>query len=131
VFYNLVEYKGCEYGLSWPGTYTCVFNSCSDLVLGGIVNPGDGVSHVWLDCAYGSVMIPGWISIYEPGQAAICVVEHPESHQVSALDCNDNADHPVFNPFCAGIGGAEGDDPCHGYISTDGDTWGSIKTLFR
>ena len=34
VFYDLSEYLGCEYGLTWPGTYTCTFTSCSDSGLG-------------------------------------------------------------------------------------------------
>jgi len=33
VFYELSEYLGCQYGLTWPGTYTCTFTSCSDLVI--------------------------------------------------------------------------------------------------
>ena len=27
VFYDLSEYKGCEFGLTWPGTYTCTYIS--------------------------------------------------------------------------------------------------------
>jgi hypothetical protein len=132
VFYTLVEYSACEYGLSWPGSYSCMFTSCSDLVIGDIVNPGDGISHAWFSCRDDHVAIPGWAWIYEPGEALICVVEHPTSHLISVVDCSSGRDVPWVEPVCAGIGGAEGSgDPCSGAVSDAPSTWGSIKTLFR
>ena len=47
VFFNLTEYQGFDYSMTWPGTYSCVFTSCSVLTIGGIQWPGQGVSHAW------------------------------------------------------------------------------------
>ena len=114
VFFNLVEFQGCEYALSWPGTNTCTFTSCSDLVIGTIVNPGDGVSHTWFECHGGGVAIPGWAWIYEPDSAQVCVVDHPVTGVISILACDEGLDEPSEETFCAGIGGLVGDDPCGG-----------------
>ena len=59
VFYNLVEWGGFDYGLTWPGLYTCAFTSCSDFTIGGIVNPGDGVSHAWSVCKFTPIAVAG------------------------------------------------------------------------
>jgi hypothetical protein len=48
VFYDLVEFQGFDFGMIWPGMYSCAYTSCSDLTIGGIVWPGDGVSHAWI-----------------------------------------------------------------------------------
>jgi hypothetical protein len=131
VFFNLQEYRGVEYGLDWPGTYTCTFTSCSDFAIGDIVNPGDGIDQVWVDCQPGHVAIPGWAWIYEPDSALVCVVVHPLTFEINVLDCSDGLDEPADDPFCAGIAGAQGDDPCDYPVASDESTWGSIKSLFR
>ena len=131
VFYWLIEYQGFDYGLSWPGTYSCVFTSCSDLTIGSIVNAGDGVSQAWLTCHKDDPVIPGWAWIYEPGAATISVVAHPVAGAINIGDCSGDLDQPFFE-HCAGIGGAQGSsNPCSGLTGTDESTWGSIKGLFR
>lgn len=128
VFFNLVEYQGCEYALSWPGTNSCTFTSCSDLVMGNIVNPGDGVSHTWFECQTGGIAGPGWAWIEEPDSARVCVVDHPVTHVISILDCSEGLDQPAEEPFCAGIGGLVGDDPCGGGRGDGGDGEGGEST---
>lgn len=40
VFFNLTEYLGVEYAVTWPNwTYSCAFTSCSDLVMGTSTGP--------------------------------------------------------------------------------------------
>ena len=112
VFYYLVEYNGFEYGLTWPGQATCVFTSCSDLTIGDIENPGDGISQVWFDCRRpASCAVPGfgWIESTEPGR--VCVVPHPGRSQVRVLDCSAGVDSPIQSS-CAGVCSGPGDDPC-------------------
>lgn len=131
VFFNLEEYLGCEYGLTWPGTYSCTFTSCSDLTIGGIVYPGDGVSHTWVSCQSDDIAIPGWAWIYEADSARVCVIDHPQAFAVSVLDCSEGLDEPAEDPFCAGIAGELGDDPCDVPVANASSSWGAIKTLFR
>lgn len=121
VFFNLVEYQGCEYALSWPGTNSCTFTSCSDLVIGGILNPGDGISHTWFECQPGGIAIPGWAWIYEPDSAQVCVIGHPVTGAIRVLDCHEGLDEPSEEPFCAGMGGLAGDDPCGGGRGDSGE----------
>jgi hypothetical protein len=131
VFYDMSEYKGCEYGLTWPGTYTCTFTSCSDLLIGDVVDPGDGVSHVWFSCESRRLMIPGWARIYEPGGGRVCLTGHPQTGIINVLDCGGELDSPESAPSCAGIGGRAGDDPCGGDSPPrQEETWGEIKTMF-
>jgi hypothetical protein len=130
VFYDLSEYLGCQYGLTWPGSYTCVFTSCSDLVLGEMVNPGDGIVHAWTSCHSGRVAIPGWARIYEPAGGKVCVVAHPDAGEIFVLDCSEGLDGPFETPSCAGIGGRPGDEPCGDRPPTQDGTWGEIKSMF-
>jgi len=130
VFYELSEYLGCQYGLTWPGTYTCTFTSCSDLVIGEIVNPGDGIAHTWTSCQSGRTAIPGWFRIYEPAGGKVCVVPDPDAGDIYVLDCAEGLDAPFETPACAGIAGRPGDDPCGDQPPTQEGTWGEIKTMF-
>jgi len=130
VFYELSEYLGCQYGLTWPGTYTCTFTSCSDLVIGEIINPGDGIAHTWTSCQSGRVAIPGWARIYEPAGGRVCVVPDPETGEIFVLDCGEGLDSPLETPACAGIAGRPGDEPCGNQPPTEEGTWGEIKTMF-
>jgi hypothetical protein len=128
VFFDMVEFQGFAYGLSWPGSYTCTFYSCSYMTLGTIVNPGDGVIQTWQTCQYGETAIPGWAWIYnDPGM--VCVIPHPVEGGVHIGHCGSgDPDEPIVS-FCAGIGGYIGDDPCA--ISTDAGSWGAIKAMFE
>jgi len=80
VFYDLVEFQGCEYGLTWPAwTSPAAFTSCSDLVIGSIALPGDGVSHSWLDCQNASVCVPAWLWLYADGPGQVCMSGNPSN----------------------------------------------------
>ena len=127
VFYDLIEYQGFDYGLTWPGLYSCAFTSCSPLTIGGIVWPGDGISHAWTACQPYSVAVTGWGWIYDYG--LICIVPHPEPGNVNVGDCSAELNQAC--PSCAGIGGYIGDDPCANLTGTESRTWGGVKSLFR
>jgi hypothetical protein len=85
------------------------------------VNPGDGADHTWYECQTGDMAIPGWAWIYEPDSALVCVVDHPMTRVISILDCNEGLDEPSEVPFCAGISGLMGGDPCGGGRGDGGD----------
>jgi hypothetical protein len=126
VFFDLVEYQGAEYSMTWPGLYSTVFTSCSDLTIGGITFTGDGVSHAWTACQPGPVCMPGWAWIFDYGM--VCVAPHPETGRVVIADCEGLMDDPIC-VFCAGIGGFTGDDPCEP-TATEAKSWGQIKGMF-
>jgi hypothetical protein len=114
VFFNLTEYLGVEYGMTWPDwTYTCAFTSCSDLVIGEIESPGDGIAHTWTACKTEAVAIPGWGWLYADSAGMVCIIDHPDAKAVHVLDCDEGLDEPIAN-FCAGVYGATGDDPTVG-----------------
>jgi hypothetical protein len=132
VFYDLVEFLGCEYGLCWPSwTYSGAFSNCADLVIGEIKLPGDGASHTWTSCQAG-VAVPSFVWLYADGPGLVCPCPNPETGLISVLDCAEGLDSPV-NIFCAGVYGMEGDDPCD-YCdpsATEASTWGGIKGMFE
>ncbi len=134
VFFNLTEYQGLEYGVAWPAwASTCVFTSCSDLVIGDIESPGDGISHAWTECVTGEVAIPGWGWLYADGAGTLCIVDHPDGGAVYVLDCDEGLDEPIGN-FCAGVYGATGDDPTsggRGGAPEGGGTSGGIRGYYR
>jgi len=135
VFFSLTEFRGVEYGVTWPDwTYSCAFTSCSDLVIGDIESPGDGISHSWFDCQMGQVVIPGWGWLYADSAGIVCITEHPSSEAIYILDCNQGLDEPVAN-FCAGVYGATGDDPTSNGRGGDGPegtgTSGGIRGYYR
>jgi hypothetical protein len=129
VFFDLVEFLGCEYGLCWPTwTYSAAFSNCADLVIGSILWPGDGASHTWTSCQVG-VAVPSFVWLYADGPGMICPCPHPISGVISVLDCAEGLDDPMCI-FCAGVYGAFGDDPCDP-TGTEPSTWGEIKGLFE
>jgi hypothetical protein len=127
VFYELNEYQGFDYGLTWPGLYSCAFTSCSDLAIGTIQFTGDGISHAWYVCQAGPVAICGWGWIYDTG--LVCIGPHPTAGGPNIGDCGGALDLPIAN-FCAGIGGASGQDPCTP-TNIEPTTWGAIKNVFK
>jgi hypothetical protein len=127
VFFDLVEYQGFDYGMTWPGMYSAVFTSCSDLTIGSILWPGDGVSHAWYVCQYGPVAIAGFAWIFDYGM--VCIVPHPGAGGPTVGDCH-GGDDGMMCMFCAGIGGYIGDDPCWP-TATEPNTWGGIKGMFK
>ena len=129
VFFDLVEYLGCEYGLCWPEwTYSAAFSNCADLIIGSITWPGDGASHTWLGCQAG-VCVPSFVWLYADGPGMVCVCPHPISGIINVLDCAEGLDDPMCN-FCAGVYGLVGDDPCWP-TGTETSSWGEIKGMFE
>ena len=110
VFYYIEEYKGFDYALTWPGMYSTVFTSCSDVTVGEIVWPGDGISQTWNTCHNGFTAITGWAWIYDYG--VVQVIPHPDLGSINVRDCHDTVGvaHPNYSVF-AGIGGTEGASP--------------------
>ena len=128
-FFDLTEYLGCEYGMTWPAwTYSAAFLNCSDLVIGSIINPGDGASHTWLACQSG-VCMPSVLWLYADGPGMICPCPHPVSGAIKVLDCAKGVDDPLC-VFCAGVYGIIGDDPCEP-TGTEASSWGEIKGMFE
>jgi hypothetical protein len=127
VMFDLVEYQGFDYGLNWVSPYSAVFTSCSPLTIGGIVNPGDGVSHAWYTCQPGPVVIPGFAWLYSYG--LVCLVAHPEAGGPNIGDCAGALDLPVGN-YCGGTNGEPGEDPC-APTAIEPSTWGAIKSMFK
>jgi hypothetical protein len=108
-----------------------MFTTCTDFIIGDIVDPGHGVPQVWIGCRSEDRAIPGWAWITEPDSGMVCVVVHDLTYEIKVLDCSDGVDEPADDPFCAGIAGAEGDNPCGYPAANEESTWGSIKSLFR
>jgi hypothetical protein len=134
VFFDLVEYQGVEYGVEWPGSYSCVFTVCCYTHIGEIVWPGDGTSQCWQSCMAGPIAIPGWgwITVDAPGE--VCVVPHPLSGGIIVADCDPRWPQldQVTTTYCAGVCQADGQHPCKAAGQPiAATTWGSIKHMFR
>ena len=127
VFFDLVEYRALEFGMSWPGLYSALYRSCSDLTVGNILFPGDGVYHIWEQCQIEPACVPGWAWIWDYGM--ISIVDHPDYGHIYVTDCLGRRDEPQCN-FSAGIGGFVGDDPCEP-TSAEPAKWGAIKAIFK
>ena len=124
VFYDLVEYLGVQYGLTWPGwTYSAAFTSCSDLVIGSVTTPGTGAAHTWTACRTG-VAIPSFVWLYADWRGFVCLSVYPDSDppRLLVLDCADGLDDPSPMIYCAEV---YTDAP-----ATEPTTWGSVKSLF-
>ncbi len=119
VFYDLNEYQYLDYSLTWPGLNSCAFTSCSELTVGAIAVPGDGVSQGWYACQAGPAVVPGWAWIYDYGE--VCVAVHPDYGVTYVGDCLGQYDEVVVNQ-CAEIGTSS---------ATEAGTWGKIKILFE
>ena len=129
IHFDLNEYLGTEYGVCWPSwTYSAAFTSCSGLVIGDIVWPGDGASHTWTACMPGPVAVSSYLWLYADAPGMICPCPHPMSGIIKVLDCSEGIDEPICI-FCAGVYGLIGDDPCEP-TGTEQSTWGEIKALF-
>jgi hypothetical protein len=133
VFFDLDEYIGMDFGLTWPGPYSAAWTHCADMAIGNIVWPGDGFSCAWYICQSDPVKVVGWATIYGVGR--VCVVQHPGVAAINVGDCYAGLDSPTDN-FCAGIGGTTGDDPCPGagiepIENQEDHTWSSIKAFFE
>jgi hypothetical protein len=131
VFYELAEYLGCQYGLTWPAwAYSAAFTSCSDLVIGTVVWPGSGAAHTWTTCQAAGVAVPSFIWLYADDPGTICPIPYPDAEPplLSVLDCAEGLDTPM-TISCAGVYGEVGDDPCRD--ATEAATWSAIKSIFK
>ncbi len=131
VFFDLNEYKGVEYGVTWPCYYSCTLTTCSSLHIGEIVWPGDWIAQTWFICQPGPVAVPGWETLILNSPSRICLIQSANQPSVTVADCSEpspNLEYCVAN-FCAGVCGATGDDP--GATPINKATWGAIKQLFR
>jgi hypothetical protein len=128
VFFDMVEYRGFDYGLTWPGTYSCAFTSCSDLAIGTIQYAGQGVSHAWYVCQSSDIGVPAWAWIYEPAPARIQVVDHPTVGGILVGDCTEpfavKDTIPPSRSYYSGIAGEEGQP-------IQATSWGHIKAIFK
>lgn len=130
VFFDLYGATTIEFGLQWPAwAYSCAYTNCADLVIGGIMWPGDNISHAWQTCQMGYAVIGGWGWWYADGPGMICPVPHSESGFLGVIDCEFAEDVPMC-VFCAGVYGELGDDPCEP-TATEASTWGGIKSMFK
>jgi hypothetical protein len=137
VFYDLVEYQGIEYGVTWPSwAYSAGFNNCSDFVIGEITEPDSGASHAWTVCQNASVAVPSYLWLFADGPGQICLTGHPEHGSAFIVDCSLQKD-VLIGWGCAGVyGGAS--DPASGNACDDlpqaatvPATWSQIKSLFE
>jgi hypothetical protein len=129
-FFDLYGITGAEYSLTWPAwTYSAIWNNCSDLVIGGIVDPGDAISHTWYECQIQFAVICGWAWLYADFGGTVCMVPNATTGFIGVTDCEYQADEPMCF-FCAGVAGIQGDDPC-APTATEAKTWGGIKSMFK
>jgi hypothetical protein len=125
VFFDLTEYLGVQYGLTWPDwTYSAAFTSCSDLVIGAVTTPGTGAAHTWTSCRTGAA-IPSFVWLYADGTGYVCLSDYPDSSppEIFVLDCAEGLDISIWGYCeCAEV---YTDAP-----ATEPTTWGSVKSLF-
>ena len=114
VFYDVSEAGATAYGLTWPAEWgTCAYTQCwGDLTVGGIVNPGDGLSTAVLTCdsswAIGAGY--GWLAATGPG--AVSIIPEPRADDLGIVACaSEVLDRPSCT-FSALIGSGSGEDPC-------------------
>jgi hypothetical protein len=133
VFYDLEAYTGFNYSVSWPAEWSsCSFTSCSEFMIGGIVEPGDGIAQTWSDCDSSGVCIAGfgWIGGIETS-GYISVGPFP-GFGIDISDCEFEIDTTMVE--CrAGVCGATGDDPCAGGDGgrEGGGTEGGIRGYYK
>jgi len=131
VIYDISGITGIEIGLTWPEAWgSCAFTPCGmDFTISEIHWPGDGISGTWLECQTTRSIVIGFGWLAPTSAGLICPSPHRISGFIGVTDCS----YAEFGPsavFCAGVCGAEGDDPCGG-PSSEGKTWGSIKSMYR
>ena len=133
VFWDLTEYLGCEYAITWPEAWgTAAWNNCADLVIGEITSPGMGASHTWLGGCKTGVMVPSFLWLYAGSSGLICPIGHPQHGKIYVLSCHDVQEAVRTDRWgCAGLNGATVPvAPCDLPAVTP-TTWGEIKSLFQ
>jgi uncharacterized repeat protein (TIGR01451 family) len=132
VFFGLDECQGFEYGLTWPEEWGSIsFVSCSDMTVGAITHPGDGISQTWSECRTDNLIFTGYGRVDATGPGRISVIEHPTWYAPKVITCHYGA-YPALLSFSGGVCGAEGDQPCNtGPQRVQPTTWGAIKAMFK
>lgn len=132
VFFGLDEARGFEYGLTWPEEWGSIsFTSCSDMTIGALVHPGDGISQTWSECRTDNIIFTGYASLDAAGPGLIEVIPHPENGGPRVVTCHYGS-YTTMYTFSGGVCGAEGEEPCPGGPqSVKPVTWGAIKAMFR
>jgi hypothetical protein len=135
VFFDLTEYTGLEFGMTWPvewGTMSWVRCNGS-AAIGNIVNSGDGTRIVWSICQTTWAVAPGcgWVFASTPG--LVCPVTNPATGLLGTIDCSSSPgpqQDPACEVYCGGACGETGNDPCVIH-ATEPNAWGSIKAIFK
>jgi hypothetical protein len=131
VVYDISGLTGIEVGITWPDSWgSCAFRPCGfDLLIHGeITNPGDYLAGTWTECQYVNSVVAGYGWLAPTSAGRVCPFSSPTGF-MGVTDCGYTK-HEASAVFCAGVCGAEGDNPCGGGISED-KTWGSIKSMYR
>jgi uncharacterized repeat protein (TIGR01451 family) len=117
VFYDLNEYGVVEFALSWPPEWGSIsYTRCAgDIVVGGIVNPGDGIATAWFECQRTWSLSHGYGLLSATGAGVVRLLPNPATGDYGVVNCGLSEpvvyDYPAA-VFSAGVGGATGDDPC-------------------
>jgi hypothetical protein len=132
VFFGLDEYQGFEYGLTWPAEWGSIsFISCSDMTIGGIAHPGDGISQTWSECRTDYLTFTGYGRVDATGPGRISIIAPPTWYAPKVITCHYGT-YDVMMSYRGGVCGAEGDQPCGtGPQRVQPTTWGAIKAMFR
>jgi hypothetical protein len=133
-----------EFGLVWPADWSSgVFTACpATIVLGGIINPGDGASFSFSDCqisqGYAGANRPAfwthcWLWLTPQSDGEIEIWPRQESGDLCIVDCHESPvpreKHNPMTIYNAGVNV----DPYEGLPphATEPTTWGAIKAIFK
>jgi hypothetical protein len=143
-------FMAAAYGLTWPAEWGPAQGwwSCSDLAIGSIEQPGDGVYQIWVMCQEprGFPELAGILALDASSPGRVEVIVHADAGTAEVGDCYGGTD--IVLPCNLGNGRAgwvsvEFPDagcnpcpcvgpPCHLPPSAnEKDTWGTIKAIYR
>lgn len=147
VFYVLYDFDSLtvfEFGLSWPADWlTGEFTACAGpIVVGGIVNPGDGASLAFPSCQISAGLTGAnrpafwthcWVWLIPASNGEIEIKDMPMSGDLLYVHCG-NANHGEYkvNPMTVYHAGVNV-DPYEGppKYAVEPTTWGAIKAIFE
>jgi hypothetical protein len=145
VFFYIFQYgrfQGTDFALMWPAEWgSAVFTPCSDLAIGSIIFPGDGISLAWQQCVNVEVKGPfvncGWLWLGDPTSSGqIRIWDHPQHYDMHLYvgGCADSAEtsNSLVQPdsvFYAAVDSIPYSGPP--IYAVEATTWGSIKAVFK